>query len=169
MFFTMKAVVRGFHEDDETQVIELFRRSQETVHVPSSLADLQKRYIENAIETEVGRISDYYSERGGAFWVASELNKIIGCFGLVPNPDSIELRRMNVDAQQRRQGVGRKMLAYAEAECLLRNFNRITLSTSEFQSAAMNLYLNSGYSIRSATTIDVPGGTARTFEFEKFL
>jgi putative acetyltransferase len=52
---------------------------------------------------------------------------------------------MAVEKAHRRKGIGRELLATAEAFCRDCGYRRVVLSTSELQVAAMRLYESSGY------------------------
>jgi GNAT superfamily N-acetyltransferase len=52
-------------------------------------------------------------------------------------PDVLDLRRMYVDPVARRSGGARHMLLYAEIEGRHRGINKLELSTSELQDAAL--------------------------------
>ena len=81
----------------------------------------------------------------------------------------MELRRMYVEPDVRRLGVGRKMLQFAEEECRRKNVRWLDLSTSELQSEALSLYRNSGYQLVreevavTATNKTVGGGIHRYY------
>jgi len=94
--------IRPFTEQDSIQVRELF------VAVNRLLSPRDRRaafeaYIERSLSEEIDRISDYYSDRNGGFWVAVRSDKVIGFFGLERvSGDAMELRRMYVDPSARR-------------------------------------------------------------------
>jgi putative acetyltransferase len=96
-------------------------------------------------------------------------------FGLEQiDADAMELRRMYVDPDQRRRGIARAMLAYAEDECRRRNFKRLDLSTSELQGEALALYRNAGYVLmreEAATEASnkTVGGDIKRYYFTKPL
>ncbi len=137
--------IRPFVEADAANVRELFIRVNELLAPPHLKEDFE-RYIARSLEEEIDQIAEYYERRGGGFWVAVDGSRIVGMFGLESSSvDTMELRRMYVDADARRCGIARKMLAFAEAECRRRNVFRIELSTSELQTEALALYRRSGY------------------------
>jgi len=81
---------------------------------------------------------------------------------------------MYVDADIRRRGIARKMLAFAEAECRRRGVLQIELSTSELQVEALSLYRSSGYleageEIALNASNKTIGGGIRRFHFTKRL
>jgi GNAT superfamily N-acetyltransferase len=62
-------------------------------------------YIERALAEEIDRITAYYGERNGGFWVAVRDNEDLGTFGLErASNDAMELSRMYVDPSARRKG-----------------------------------------------------------------
>lgn len=123
----------------------------------------------------MGRVAAYYGERGGGFWMALRMERLVGMFGLEPAaPDAMELRRMYVDPTVRRSGIARSMLRFAEAECRRQNLRRLELSTSELQPAAIELYRQAGYRLlreavaEQASNKTLGGGIGRYY-FEKVL
>jgi putative acetyltransferase len=64
--------------------------------------------IARSLAEEKDRVSAYYHEHIGEFWVADRRGDIIGMFGLESaGPGSCELRRMYVAPSARRAGVQR--------------------------------------------------------------
>src|SRR5262249_7000579 len=122
--------IRAFSAVDVAQVRALFIRVNRLL-APADMRDAFESYIERSLDEEVGRIEAYYGERQGGFWVAVEGGEIVGMFGLEPSTDgAMELRRMYVDPEARRRGIGRQLLRYAEDECRRRGGSRLDLSTS---------------------------------------
>ncbi len=133
--------VRLFSAGDAAQVRNLFIRVTRLL-VPPHMTEVFEGYIARSLREEVDRIVDYYGDKGGAFWVAIDGTQVVGMFGLEPSStDAMELRRMYVDPDVRRQGIARTMLQFAEDECRRRNKSRMALSTSELQVAALTSLL----------------------------
>ncbi|MEK9754787.1 MAG: GNAT family N-acetyltransferase, partial [Rhodospirillaceae bacterium] len=96
------------------------------------MKDAFEIYIADSVATEIGRIADYYAEKGGGFWVAELTEPIVGMFGLEPSgPRAMELRRMHVDPNFRRLDIAQAMLAFAEKHSRTLDKARLDLSTSE--------------------------------------
>jgi GNAT superfamily N-acetyltransferase len=134
-----EVTIRPFAEHDAAQVRELFITVNRLLS-PPDLRDAFEVYIEHALAEEIDRISAYYDERDGCFWVAVRGEKVVGTFGLErASDDAMELRRMYVDPSARRRGIARRMLQFAEDECRRRNVSRLELSTAEIQQAALAL------------------------------
>ena len=165
---------RDFSPDDAAAVRELFIRVNHLL-APADMKEAFEIYIARSLTEEIDRISDYYSERKGGFWVAVDGQKITGMFGLEPSGDgAMELRRMYVDPDFRRRGIARKMLDFAEQECRRRNRPRMDLSTSELQREALALYQNAVYEpvreeAAAAASNKTLGGGIRRYHFTKPL
>jgi putative acetyltransferase len=169
---TPEVTIRQFEERDAPRVRELFVTINRLLS-PPNMRQAFEAYIERSLVEEIDRISDYYGERGGGFWVAVRDQQIVGMFGLESaGTSSFELRRMYVDPFARRHGVASAMLRFAEGECRRLGARRIELSTSELQSAAIAFYERAGYElVREAVAVDTSnktiGGGIRRYHFEK--
>jgi GNAT superfamily N-acetyltransferase len=167
-------IVRRFVADDAAQVRDLFIKVNRLL-APPHMTEAFEGYIALSLREEIDRISDYYGEKRGGFWVAADREKVVGMFGLEPSSaDAMELRRMYVDPKARRRGIARMMLVFAEDECRRRNRLRMDLSTSELQRDALSLYRNAGYQlvreeIAAAANNKTLGGGIRRFHFTKPL
>ena len=169
-----KVTIRPFAEQDAAEVRELFITVNRLL-IPPDLRDAFEVYIERALAEEIDRISAYYGERDGGFWVAVRGDKVVGTFGLErASDDAMELRRMYVDPSARRRNIARRMLQFAEDECRRRNVSRLELSTAEIQHAALALYRSAGYRLVREETVEglsnktVGSGLLRYY-FEKIL
>jgi len=149
-----EVTIRPFAEQHAAQVRELFITVNRLLS-PPELRDAFEGYIDRALAEEIDRISAYYGERDGCFWVAVKGDKVVGTFGLErASDDAMELRRMYVDPSARRRGIARRMLQFAEDECRSRNVSRLQLSTAEIQQAALALYRNAEYRLVHEETVE---------------
>ena len=166
--------IRPFQEADGEQVCDLFSVINRLL-APPDLKEAFELYIAGSIGEEIGRISDYYAEHNGSFWVAKDGADLVGMFGLEqPDTNSMELRRMYVSPAARRRGIGRKMLNFAEEHARSRNVHQLHLSTSELQQAALSLYRDAGYNLvrtelAGAASNKTIGGGIRRYHFVKEL
>ena len=165
--------IRRYLPSDQGAVVGLFREFMWEL-APPHLGEEFQVYTERAIREELSRIEEYYFGREGqGFWVADE-NRVVGMVGVEKHAeDAAELRRMAVENAHRRKGLGRALLAHAEAFCRDAGYRTVVLSTSELQVAAMRLYESSGYrlvreEIAAATSHKAVGGLAR-YHYEKAL
>lgn len=155
-------------------MIGLFREFMWELAPPALGAPFQS-YIERAIQEELGKVEEYYFGREGqGFWIAGE-ERVLGMVGVEKSADDAgELRRMAVEKAHRRKGIGRELLATAEAFCRECGYRRVVLSTSELQVAAMRLYESSGYRLvreetaAQASHKSVGAGLTR-YHYEKAL
>jgi putative acetyltransferase len=170
----MDIAIRPFDDTDSAGVRQLFVTVNRLL-APPPMREAFEAYIARAVTEEIDRIPAYYQERGGGFWVAAGDRPLVGMFGLErAGPGCFELRRMYVDPAARRNGVAWAMLRFAEDEARRRGADKIELSTSELQSAAIALYNRARYQlVRDAVTTDAShktiGGGIRRFQFEKAL
>ena len=166
--------VRAFAAENAIQVRELFIRVNRLL-APPDLKEAFEGYIALSLREEIDRISDYYSDRDGEFWVAMDAGRVVGMFGLEPSSaTAMELRRMYVDPDARRRGIARTMLLYAEAACRRRDRSNLELSTSELQGAALSLYRSAGYQlvreeVAQSASNKTLGGGIRRYYFTKRL
>ena len=166
--------IRDFSTDDATAVRELFIRVNRLL-APADRKDAFEIYIARSLTEEIDRLSEYYSERNGGFWVAVDGERIVGMFGLEPSGEgAMELRRMYIDPDFRRRGIARRMLDFAEQQCRRRQRPRMNLSTSELQREALALYRNAGYAlvreeVAEAASHKTLGGGIRRYYFTKAL
>src|ERR1700687_2034117 len=94
--------IRPFTVDDAAQVRDLFIRVNRRL-APPHMKEAFEDYIARSLKEEIDRISDYYGEKRGGFWVAVAGTRIVGMFGLEPSSvDAMELRRMYVEPDVRR-------------------------------------------------------------------
>jgi GNAT superfamily N-acetyltransferase len=169
-----RITIRPFVEADAPSVRDLFISVNRQLAAPA-LRNAFEVYIARSLAEEIDRITAYYRERDGGFWVALQDDRLVGMFGLErASPDAMELRRMYVSAAVRRIGIARQMLEYAEAECRRRSIFRLELSTSELQEAALAFYRNAGYRLIREDLVEVGsnktiGGGVRRFYFDKAL
>jgi GNAT superfamily N-acetyltransferase len=164
--------IRAFAGQDASQVRELFIAVNRTL-APPHMREAFDAYIARSLVEEMDRVGAYYGARDGGFWVALRGEKVVGMFGLeAGSAGALELRRMYVDPSARRGGVASRMLRFAEDECRRRGMQRIELSTSELQPAAIALYTRAGYRLlrevvaEDASNKTVGGGILR-FYFDK--
>lgn len=166
--------IRRFRSEDAAQVRALFVRVNRLL-APPQMKEAFDQYIAVSLTAEIDRISSYYDSKKGSFWVATFGNKIAGMFGLeLSSLEAMELRRMYVDPDVRRQGIARSMLSFAEEECRRQLRSRMELSTSEMQAEALSFYRSAGYQlVREEVAVTASnktlGGGIRRFHFAKEL
>jgi putative acetyltransferase len=167
-------IIRPFEDADTVAVRELFIAVNRLLS-PPHMHEAFETYIARSLAEEIDRIGAYYGERGGGFWVAVRDGNVVGMFGLEPaEAGALELRRMYVAPSVRRAGVARSMLRFAEAECRRLSAQKLVLSTSELQPAALELYQRAGYRLVQEVVAEQAsnktlGGGIRRFHFEKCL
>jgi putative acetyltransferase len=166
--------IRRYAESDHAAARALFIAVNREL-APPDLREAFESYIGRSLAEEIDRLSDYYTGRQGAFFVAHEGETLAGMFGLEGlRTQAAELRRMYVAASFRKRGLARMMLAHAELVCRQAGTPVLTLSTSELQQAALAFYRNAGYRLvreetAAAQSNKTIGGDIRRYHFEKDL
>lgn len=169
-----RPIIRPFDDADAAAVRTIFIRVNRHL-APDHLAEAFEAYVVRSLREEIDRIADYYGSRDGSFFVVEQMTCIIGFYGLESaGPDVMELRRMYVDPSRRGRGIGRSLLAHAEAQARQLGKARLVLSTSELQVAALSLYRASGYrelrdAIVESQSNKALGAGLRRLHFEKSL
>lgn len=167
-----ETIIRPFEDADATAVRQLFVAVNRLLS-PPHMRESFEAYIARSLAEEIDRIGAYYGERGGGFWVAVRDGSVVGMFGLeTAEVGALELRRMYVAPSARRAGIARSMLRFAEDECRRLKVQKLVLSTSELQPAALELYQRAGYRLVQEVVAEQAsnktlGGGIRRFHFEK--
>jgi GNAT superfamily N-acetyltransferase len=107
------------------------------------LDELTERYGGNGDDTPIGD-SDFTPPEG-AFFVADDGEKLVGCAGWRRHGDDAELKRMYTAKPARGRGLGRRMLATIEESAREAGCTRLILETGDRQPEAINLYESAGY------------------------
>lgn len=166
--------IQAYEDHNLAPVRALFIRVNREL-APSHLKEAFEDYIVRSLAVEVERIPQYYRERSGSFWVATDTSGVVGMFGLERvDAATAELRRMYVDPDARRRGIARRMLAFAEEIARRDGYAAMTLSTSELQTAALVLYRAAGYRLLREDAATEPsnktvGGGILRYYFAKNL
>lgn len=169
-----RPLIRPFAKADASAVRDLFIRVNRDL-APDHMREAFDAYVARSLREEIDRITDYYRERDGGFFIAELSAGVVGFYGLESaGSDAMELRRMYVDPLQRGRGLGHALLVHAEEQAHRRGKARLILSTSELQVAALSLYRASGYNllteeIAESQSNKALGGGLRRFHFEKVL
>jgi len=94
-----------------------------------------------------GPMLDDYAARvsEGVVWVIEEGLTVAGVIVLLPRPDYLLLDNIAVSPARQGLGLGRRLLAFAEAEATRRGYREIRLYTHETMNENQRLYAAIGY------------------------
>jgi ribosomal protein S18 acetylase RimI-like enzyme len=94
-----------------------------------------------------GPMLDHYAARvlEGAVWVIEEGPAIVGISVLLPTTDYLLLDNVAVSPARQGLGLGRRLLAFAEAEAVRRGYCEIRLYTHQTMAENQRLYASIGY------------------------
>lgn len=166
--------IRPFAQQDTPTLQKLWVEINREL-APKNLRDQFESYIANAVLPELDNAKTEFAEADqSGLWIVAD-NQIIGSFGLQRRPGDIcELRRMYLRKERRGGGLAAEMLKYAEHRAHDFGYQRIILSTSEIQKAAINFYQKNNYQLErieasNEMTTQTIGGGVRRFYFFKEL
>lgn len=134
----MAVVVRPIERGDVPEVIALIR---------DTLGEFGLEFGKGATtDDELHGLPAVYVDRGGAFWVASVDDAIVGSCGVFPvAPATFELRKMYVRPHTRGLGVGARLLEAAVAWSRAHGGARLVLDTVEEMTRAIAFYEAHGF------------------------
>ena len=94
-----------------------------------------------------GPTLDDYAARvlEGAVWVLEEGAAVLGIIVLLPAPDYLLLDNIAISPARQGLGLGRRLLAFAEAEALRLGYSEIRLYTHQTMVENQRLYASIGY------------------------
>ena len=166
---------RAYRTADFDQVASLWTRINREL-APADKRELFETYIATAIESELTRLHDIFSEaKRNGFWVVESGTQIVGTFGLQScSPDCTELRRMYLDTGFRGRGIAQAMLDFAQTRARALGFSKMILSSAEIQKAAVRFYRRNGFhhirtEVADTASIKQAGGGLARLYFEKPL
>jgi ribosomal protein S18 acetylase RimI-like enzyme len=81
----------------------------------------------------------------GAVWVIEEGPAVVGIIVLLPTTDYLLLDNVAVSPAHQGLGLGRRLLAFAEAEALRRGYSEMRLYTHQTMVENQRLYASIGY------------------------
>jgi len=107
------------------------------------LDELSERYGGSGDDTPIA--TDDFAPPNGAFFVADDGDRLVGCAGWRRHGDDAELKRMFTARSIRGRGLGRRMLATIEESARAAGCRRLILETGDKQPEAIALYESAGY------------------------
>ena len=107
------------------------------------LDELSERYGGSGDDTPIA--TDDFAPPNGAFLVADDGERLIGCAGWRRHGDDAELKRMFTAKAARKRGLGRRMLTAVEESARAAGCRRLILETGDKQPEAIALYETAGY------------------------
>ena len=124
-------------------------RAATAADVPAiaDIVDQTYRHYIARMGTPPGPMLDDYAARvlEGVVWVLDEGSVIAGIIVLLPATDYLLLDNIAVSPARQGSGLGRRLLAFAEAEALRRGYAEIRLYTHQTMEENQRLYASIGY------------------------
>ena len=140
--------IRSFEDADYYEVRALFERS--LTEFSGNCETAMRSYVQSSLSDDLIDIKKHYFDSlTNHFWVAEVDGRVKGMAGIQSTGDgAAELRRMSVDRDMRRLGIGSKLLSVAEAFCNELGHKSIRLTTVTLLVPAIALYENFGFALQ---------------------
>jgi len=116
--------------------------------IGSVLAEYGLRWEPLAADEDVLKIEEFYQNKGGEFWVVERQSKLVATAAYYPikrGNNAVEIRKMYLLPEVRRQGLGTFLLKELEKRIAERGFNEIWIETATVLKEAVILYEKNGY------------------------
>lgn len=113
------------------------------------LAGLQEHFgfVDKTLNPDLKDIAACYLDRGYPFLVAVKNGRVVGTGALVHvDSRTAQIVRVSVAADQRRQGIARKLVELLLGEAEKRGYARVVVETCKDWQDAVGLYLSCGFS-----------------------
>ncbi|MBX3184340.1 MAG: GNAT family N-acetyltransferase [Polyangiaceae bacterium] len=129
--------VRAARDDDGPQLMRLI--GGVFAEYPGCVLDVDGEMPElRAIRSTMPRV-------GGAFWVAEQDQRVVGCVGYVPTEAGVELKKLYVELFARRGGLASRLCALVEEAARVARAPRIELWSDTRFIPAHRFYEARGY------------------------
>lgn len=144
----MRSHLRGYYS-------ERVRILDYRPELASEFARLNILWLEEFFSVEpydrkvLGDPQTYIIDRGGEVYFAELDGKIVGTCALFREGTEFEFTKMGVEPHLRSMGLGRKLLAYAQARAVALEASRVYILTSASLNPATHLYRSMGF-------VDIP-------------
>lgn len=150
---------RRFRQADHDAVLSLHEKA---------LRDVGS-YVEGMIDSDLGHIVDSYIDVGGEFLVGDLDGDIIAMGGLRPitgylrdfidgSDDGVgEIKRMRVDPNFQRKGIGQAIYASLESRAGDLGFRELALDTDPENEGVCRFYEHQGFDLYRTTNVTIDG------------
>ncbi len=92
--------------------------------------------------------NEYIIQSGGRIFFAKVEDEIVGTVALiVETPDTFELAKMGVTPKYKGLKIGKMLMQHAISEARKAGMKRLVLESNTKLTAALNLYINSGFKV----------------------
>jgi ribosomal protein S18 acetylase RimI-like enzyme len=117
------------------------------VSVIGQIVEQAYRHYISRIGKPPGPMLDDYAARvlEGVVWVIAEGSAVAGIIVLLPRPEYLLLDNIAVAPARQGSGLGRQLLAFAEAEAMRRDYREIRLYTHQTMTENQRFYATIGY------------------------
>ena len=118
---------------------------------------------------ELKAIATHFRLSGGSFWVAEHASVIIGCIGVTPKPDGVQLHKLYVARAGRHRGLGSRLVGLVEDNAETAGARCVELWSDTRFEAAHRLYERLGYHRQPQTRSLGDLSNTVEYQFRKML
>ncbi|ETN16968.1 hypothetical protein PPTG_06049 [Phytophthora nicotianae INRA-310] len=142
--------VRQYRPEDHATVTKIFVEGLMAFDDNSDFRYLWEERLRKDLTHDFADIEASHMALGGNFWVATatqdESTKIVGIIGLQRRSENVgDVRRLFVDSNCQRMGVGRKLMAELESWAKQTRIKSLFLTTNPKRKQALAFYSALGY------------------------
>ena len=155
--------LREARDEDASGLIDLIGRT--FAEYPGCILDVDGEM------PELRRIASWFREHDGCFWVAERDGRVVGCIGVTPaaEPGGVELKKLYVSRDERKGGVGGRLVELVEREAARRGASFVDLWSDTRFTTAHAYYAKRGW-VRGPSTRELHDVSATVeFYFRKVL
>lgn len=99
---------------------------------------------------------------GYAYYLVSDEGQQVGYFALVPNADegSMMLSKIYILPERQGRGLGQKVVAFAERQCVEQGLRRLWLTVNKNNVSSIAFYTRMGFATEASVVNDIGSGFA---------
>lgn len=145
--------VRQFRPEDLPAVARIFAESSMCLDDDESQRHRWHEIVKLVLAEDLAAVEETYMLPGGNFWVATAdeggREVVVGMAALLRTaPAEGEVKRVSVDVQFHRRGVGRRLMAHLERWAAERGLERLVLGTGAKSRQSTGFYRSLGFELQ---------------------
>lgn len=151
---SQEVTIRSYQNSDRALVLEIVKNGLLEFATDAKEKNSTQEYINTALVRDLDKIEKeskkpQYNRR---FWVAEVDGRVVGCVGIKPtmlkklgDKTNVTLYNLSVNKEQRRNGIGGKLMQVVESYCQDQKIQNIRLTTQSNLKPALGFYKAQGY------------------------
>jgi ribosomal protein S18 acetylase RimI-like enzyme len=166
--------VRQFRPEDLPTVARIFAESSMCLDDDESQRHRWHEIVKFVLANDMAAVEETYMLPGGNFWVATadegEREAVVGMAALLrTSPTEGEIKRVSVDVQFHRRGVGRRLMAHLERWAIEHGLERLVLGTGAKNTQSTGFYRSLGFELQPRSPMPTLFRDPPYFELATFV